>query len=294
MRKLLMSFVAIALVACSSKPSQGDVETAIAQTQEAKSTEISIPHTTKPPSPKLTDTLTTKIPNVIVTKIITLELPTNTAQPSNTPLPTNTPKPTSTPKPTNTPEPTATLTPPPVPVTFTGSGDSIVDISAWPATPGLIIVEGNAGGVYFGVIPYDKDGNRMSSIVNKTDVYKGICPFNFDGQYVTRLEIKATGSWTINIVPLSQARTLSVPGKIEGSGDDVIVLTGATPDIAAITGNSSGVYFGVIPYSADAHRMSSMVNETDVYQGTVIVPRDTAILEFRAEGNWSIDITAAK
>jgi regulation of enolase protein 1 (concanavalin A-like superfamily) len=39
MRKLLIFFIAFVLVACSSKPSQGDVETAIAKTLEAKPTE---------------------------------------------------------------------------------------------------------------------------------------------------------------------------------------------------------------------------------------------------------------
>jgi hypothetical protein len=96
-----MFFVAFTLVACSSKPSQGDIETAIAKTQEAKPTEVKVPQTTKPPLPKLTDTLTTRIPNIIVTVIVTVIVTPESL--TSTPEPTNTPKPTSTPEPPTTP-----------------------------------------------------------------------------------------------------------------------------------------------------------------------------------------------
>ncbi len=163
------------------------------------------------------------------------------------------------------------------PVKLSGSGDSIQDVSAWPQIPGLMIVEGNASSRYFGIVPYDQGGNGLSSLVNATDPYNAITPFNFDGQYATRLEIKANDAWTIQIVPLSQARQLTVPGAIQGNGDDVIVLTGATPDTANVTGNSDSRYFGIVAYEAGTNSLGSIVNTTDPYQGTVIVERSARI-----------------
>jgi len=159
---------------------------------------------------------------------------------------------------------------------------------------GVVIVEANSSGRFFAIIPDDQGGNQLSSLVNTTDPYKGIVAFNFDGDHATRLEIKATDVWTIQIVPLSKARALSVPGTIQGSGDEVIVLTGSAPDTAAITGNSQSRFFAIIPYDRTSSRLSSIVNTTDPYQGTVIMDRTAAILEIKAAGAWSISITAAQ
>ena len=83
--------------------------------------------------------------------------------------------------------------------------------------------------------------------------------------------------------------TVEVPGIYNGVGDQVVFLTGKTPDLAIVKGNASGRYFAVLAYG---DRKNLLVNTTDPYQGTVIVPQKTMIVEVIAIGNWSIEVTA--
>jgi hypothetical protein len=215
---------------------------------------------------------------------------------SKTILPAETPNiPTITPLPIPSEKvvPTLTNTPEPTPLDFSGKGDTTMDVSSWPHQPGVISYEGQSNKGFFAIVPYDENGNPMSSIctVNSFDLYKGACLFNSDGQFATRLETKTTGNWAIKISPLSQARTLLIPGIIEGDGNDVILLSSGIPDQATITGNAGKQFFSLIPYKADGSRMISLVNTTDSYQDTVSIKSDTAIIEVMATGSWSITIT---
>ena len=199
---------------------------------------------------------------------------------------TDTPAPTAASE-TDTPAPTAA----PDPISLEGAGDSVVDIE-WPESVGIMHIVGNAGGNYFGVIPYDSTGGRMSSLVSTTDVYDGVVIFNTrEGEKTLRLEIQASGNWNIDVLPLSGARVLEVPGVIEGVGDEIIVLTGSVPDLANIVGNAGGNYFGVIPYDSTGDRMSSLVNTYGSYDGTAIMDSGAAIIEVLSSEAWTIEIT---
>lgn len=216
--------------------------------------------------------------------------PTLTPKPTNTPRPTNTPKPTNTPRPTNTPTPvppTPTPTPVPTPIVYTGSGDNVIEIQkpGDPNGPALLYIRGNAASRYFGVESYDAAGNQVDLLVNTTDVYEGVVPLDFlDDEQTTRLQISAVGEWYIEVRPLSMARRVTVPGTISGSGDDVFIIDG-TPDIAHIVGNAEGRYFGVVAYG---DRYQLLVNETDPYDGRVIVASSAIIIEVMATGGWEI------
>jgi hypothetical protein len=272
MKRLLFCTVILAfLVGCTSTaPPESAIQTAIAQTQVAQPAVA---------TPKFTNTV--------------FQAPTNTPEPSNTPPPTNTPEPTNTPAPTNTPVPTDTPVPPtatPEPIYLKGSGDSIVDTNN-PFEVAIIHIKGNAAGRYFGVKNYGSDGQNIDLLVNTTEPYDGVRPLDFElDKHTTRLEITAVGTWEVWIQPVTAARVLNVPGAIEGKGDDVIILSGATPDLAKIKGNSEGRYFGVIGYSGESSDL--LVNTTDPYEGTVMVSSGVFVLEIQAIGNWSIEVTS--
>ena len=127
-------------------------------------------------------------------------------------------------------------------------------------------------------------------LVNTTDPYDGVRPLDFNnGEHTTRFEVTASDEWRIEALPITSARILTVPGSIEGNGDDVIFVEGATPDLAKIKGNAESRFFAVKSYGKSSNLL---VNTTDPYEGTVIVSGDTVILEIQAAGNWSIEITA--
>ena len=99
----------------------------------------------------------------------------------------------------------------------------------------------------------------------------------------------ASGDWSIEILPVSSARVLTVPGKMEGNGDEVIALSGAKPDLAIIQGNDQSRHFAVTSYGKS---LDLLVNTTDPYDGKVIVASDTLFLEITATGSWSIEIAS--
>lgn len=217
------------------------------------------------------------------------ETPSPTETPTDIPVPTNTPEPTSTPEPTETPRPTSTPTATREPIVITGSGDSVIDIDKGDE-PALAHITGNSASRHFAVISYGVNGEQIDLLANTTDPFDGIRPIDFmPNEHTSRLEITATGEWSIEVYPLVGAHTLSVPGVFEGAGDDVLVLTGGTPDLAAITGNADGRHFAVLGYG---NGQDLLVNTTDpYYEGTVILDRNTMVLEVNAEGAWSISVS---
>lgn len=246
-----------------------------------------------------TETATQPAPDSAVAEPTSTTAPDNTPEPTSTPEPTATPEPTNTPAPTATPEPTATPPPPtptpvpptptpaPQPLVYSGSGADVISIEkpGDPDEPVLVYVRGNAEARYFGVTAYDAAGESTGLLVNTTDVYEGIVPLDFrDGETTTRLEVDSIGDWYIEIRPLLSARVTGAPGTITGSGNDVFIVQG-TLDTAHITGNADSRFFAVTTYGS---RSNLAVNTTDPYDGRVIIPTDTAIVEVSAIGDWSV------
>ncbi len=209
--------------------------------------------------------------------------PTRTPQPTNTPKPTLTPMPT---RPTNTPAPTKTPLPTMAPIVLTGSGDSVVDVSKGK-DPCIVHITGNASSRFFAVKNLDATGGLIDLLVNTTDPYEGWRPLDWRvGETTTMFEVSATGSWTIEVLPLLSAHTCQIPGTCTGTGDDVVLLIGSGTK-AAIKGNASGRFFAIIGY---ANSSDLLVNTTDPYEGTVLL-RGAKALEIRASDEWTITVS---
>lgn len=170
------------------------------------------------------------------------------------------------------------------PITLSGSGDDVVPVSKGIG-PAVAHITGNASKRYFGVTGYDSQQQMLDLLVNETDPYEGIRPVDFDvGDQTALFEVKATGSWKIELRSLSTTRSLAYGAAISGSGDEVIRLLGA-PKTLHIVGNSASRYFGVIGYGDS---WDLLANETDEYDGRVLVDLGVIVLEIQATGPWSI------
>jgi hypothetical protein len=216
-------------------------------------------------------------------------IPTSTPSPipSSTPLPlpTNTPLPTETPAPTDTPlPPTAT----PAPIILQGSGDSVVDVPK-NSDPAIAKITYQGGG-NFGLWNDDANGEHIDLLVNVIGSYQGVVPLDFlKNEHTTRFEISAEGNWTIEILPLSQARKESIPGTIQGNGDDVIFISDSgTPDLLKADASSAEGNFAVWEYGTDR---DLLINEIAPYTGTVALDKNTVLLVVQATGPWSFEIS---
>lgn len=227
------------------------------------------------PSPTLAG-----LPSELPTKII----------PTSPPAPTEPPAPVASPLPSNTPPPTLAPTPPPEPIPFTGQGDTILDVDL--PGPGFVHIKGNPEARYFSVESYSAEGELVGLLVNTTESYEGRRPIDwYRTQKTVRFQVTAVGPWEITFYPLDPRymHTLTVPGEFAGSGDDVLLLAGSKPDIATVSGNAAGRYFGITTYGGFP---DIPVNTTDPYQGTFILSQDATMLEIQATGPWTIQISA--
>jgi hypothetical protein len=200
-----------------------------------------------------------------------------------------TPTPSQTPIPTETPMPTATSTPLPQPISLTGSGDSIVEVSKWDGA--AIMHAKYASGGNFALINYGQNNNKLDLLVNTIGAYEGTVPIDFmDGEKTTRLEVKASGPWELLISPLASAKIYDLPTVIAGIGDDVVFIRGGNADIIKADNSQGNGNFAVWAYSKSTGRDLTF-NEIAPYTGTALLSPDTFLLTIKAEGNWSLDIS---
>lgn len=208
---------------------------------------------------------------------LTLTIP---PSPTATPQPTNTPAPTATPRPTNTPVPTPTPSPPPEPITLSGNGDDLVDLTDFNPE-GIFGVEiTGSGSGNFAVWNYDAQGDQIDLLVNEIGAYTGRHLLDIqDRQPPTAgFEVTASGPWTIEVFPFDPAyvENLRTPGTFSGRGDDFfVVLNEAGLNRASIshTGSSN---FAV--WVLNDGGLDLLVNEIGDYEGTVRVGAASTML----------------
>jgi len=185
------------------------------------------------------------------------------------------------------PEPETVEADPGKVLTYTGTGDTVVNIEEY-GDWFMFEIEGNYGANYFGVIAYDENGERLGSLVNTTDVYHGRV---YDKTQSARmLEVKATGDWSIKVMSLYAADYGLKGDTVNGSGDNVVLFFTDNGEslTASIKGNSGADYFGIIGYDGHGSRTGALVNTTDVYSGTVLLKNSPRIFEIKATGDWEI------
>jgi hypothetical protein len=175
------------------------------------------------------------------------------------------------------------------PIKFTGQGDSVLDVNNLDS--GVLHIVGNSASRIFSIETISSAGETIDLLVLTSDPYDGYRPFYWlEGEKPARLKISANGPWEITYSTLLEGpHPLVIPGKYQGIGDDVLILTGGIPDVATITGNSEGRIFSVNTYG-DGQDL--LVLTSDPYQGTVLIPPGTVFLEVVAAGQWSVEITA--
>lgn len=172
--------------------------------------------------------------------------------------------------------------------TYTGTGDDVVVLD--PIDDWFVFeIEGNKDKAYFGVIAYDKNGQRLTALVNTTDSYHGIV---YDKtQSVTTLEINAKGSWSISVKSLYDCQYGMKGSTVKGTGDDVVLFYSdkGSSTTATIKGNAGEDYFGIIGYDKSGNRITAYVNTTDKYDGKVFLKGEPVIFEINATGEWEIN-----
>lgn len=227
----------------------------------------------------------TEEPTLTVTGTATPR-PTSTPTPKSTSTPTPTPKPTSTPtpKPTSTPKPTATV----APISFSGKGAKVISGVSIPYNICKVVLH-HDGKSNFVIVPYDKSGDRKSSLVNEIGNYSGavICANRIDEGM---LEVKADGNWSISFEPIEQGGTSNITGS--GSWVSPFFTLKKGMQIVSLSNEGKGNFI-VTVYDETGKRYSSLANEIGDYTGEAVfnggVDGRKYCISVMSRGKWSVD-----
>jgi hypothetical protein len=172
--------------------------------------------------------------------------------------------------------------PPPVlpgefaPFILSGSGDSVPSLTI-PGDIRAILDFSYSSASNFIVVAYGAGNESLELLVNEIGAYSGRRPVNFnssDGR-LRYLEIKASGPWTIQVLPPSHAHT-----EWGGFRDDVVKIAASSsnrPISFVHTGSSN---FIVWSYS-NTRRLDLEVNEIGPYNGTALLDAGASFLEIQ-------------
>jgi len=91
------------------------------------------------------------------------------------------------------------------------------------------------------------------------------------------------------VLPLTQARHAAIPGTIEGTGDEAIVLQGPNaPDLLQADASAAAGDFVVWIFS-DTRDL--VIDAVAPYVGTLAIPRDATAIGIKAQGPWRLEIS---
>jgi hypothetical protein len=168
-----------------------------------------------------------------------------------------------------------------VPVVLTGSGDAVVELTKNAPGPAVVHITGNPASNYFGVRTLGTENDLVITV----DPYEGVRLLDWDGDDSTGFEVRATGSWRIEMLPLSVVPIFN--SSFQGHGNMVVGFTG-DGSLAEITGNNEGRYFDVRAF--DAYGAYGLVNTNQPYAGSCQISRGPQFFEVQAVGSWTISV----
>jgi hypothetical protein len=164
---------------------------------------------------------------------------------------------------------------------LTGAGDAAVELARNAAGPAAVHISGNSASRYFAVHAVGTEDDLVITL----RPYQGVRSLNWNGGESTGFEVRATGSWRIEVLPLSAIPTFN--GSFNGEGDMVVHFTG-DGSLAEIIGNDAGRYFHVHTLGPDG--TDRLVNTTQKYSGSTQISGGPQFFEVQAIGPWSITV----
>lgn len=168
---------------------------------------------------------------------------------------------------------------------FSGKGDSVVTFEDLPSDA-VIVTLTHAGASNFAVWSVDGNGAQLKLLVNEIGKYSGVVPLNFDSEPAA-LKIKASGAWTVSTIPATSAPRWDGTAPYSGKGDSVLIVKDAAEGLTPVNVTNGGSSnFVVRAWSTSGTDL--LVNEIGKYQGTVLIPSRTLLLEVKSSGNWTL------
>jgi hypothetical protein len=172
-----------------------------------------------------------------------------------------------------------------VAVTVRGTGPETAPLAIPDGAPAIATFV-HPDDAAFAVDALSAAGTVIERLVDVPGRYSGTVLLDPTLEPVLALRIVTAGSWTATIAPLASARSWDGLGKLDGTGDDVILVepptVAVTPWHVVHTGASG---FVVLAYAAGGS--DAVIQQTGDYEGDIRVVAGTYLLTVRSEGRWS-------
>jgi hypothetical protein len=170
---------------------------------------------------------------------------------------------------------------------FKGKGDHVAKFTI-PNESAAIARITNSGGENFAVESLDSSGSLNDLLVNTIGAYRGTVLFDTQaGSHSVAFKITSTGSWTVTVAPVSDARVWNGASALKGSGDDVVAVVPAISGLVTVNVAYSGAdNFAVTAYTSSDS--SLLVNTIGKFSGQEQLPDGTIVLDVIASGAWSM------
>jgi len=176
-------------------------------------------------------------------------------------------------------------------ITIIGSDGEVIDVDMDAIGGNGVLHAVYNGSRNFIVKNFDENGYQLNLLVNTIGAYDGVVPLDFlDNETTTRIQVETTGEWTFDLIPLTSIRTIIPPATIQGTNDYVFGLLDNKADLAIIDANAGGRFFAVIAWGRYGRK--SLIMTLDPYQGEIIIPDETFLIEVRATGPWEMGFSA--
>jgi hypothetical protein len=182
--------------------------------------------------------------------------------------------------------PTRAVVPTPFgPINLSGTRSQDVAFSIPDGSSALASILHDGQGA-FSVWTVGADGTRNEQLVSVVGPFRGTRLFDQD-RHSTAFSIESDGSWSIEVSPISTARTWDLSERLTGDGSDVVLVLPPISTDANVTVRYDGESNFVVSAYTSGGKVQ-LLNDIGPLEQPLVLPAGTSLLEIQADAAWSI------
>jgi hypothetical protein len=176
-------------------------------------------------------------------------------------------------------------TPPFQPIVLSGDGPATAQFSVPEESSGIATIVNDADGP-FSVWSLAAGGTKQDLLVDVAGAYAGMRFFEATDHSVA-FAVESDGSWSIEVRPLSDARSWDATDPLFGNESAVVSVvprTSAKAEIIVIYDGDGAFALSALTAGGRQH----LIDEIGAFRDDVVLPTGTYVLEIDADAAWSI------
>lgn len=175
-------------------------------------------------------------------------------------------------------------------IDLSGTGNDVITLDK-PEGPAALWVKGGADEEFFSVDGYNAAGEQINNLLFDIGEFEGVVPLDFDvagwgmDMKITRLQVTAVGSWSMQVRPLSSIPVLESGQTYQGEGSELFRVNGPISTAYVQYREADGYFWGQSYDWATSYRSSFGPNDMGPYVGRVVM--SPGYVSIQAWGPWT-------